>query len=108
MFEERGIPGIALVTEPFRQTGAAMAATWGLPGFKFAETPHPIAILDDVETGDRAQDLVSQVLALLRGKGIAGRAAQDTGGHDRPEDAARSRRSLTTPGARRSARDRPR
>ena len=72
MFEERGIPGIALVTEPFRQTGAAMAATWGLPGFKFVETPHPIAILDDVETGDRAQDLVSQVLALLRGEGIAG------------------------------------
>jgi hypothetical protein len=72
MFEERGIPGIALVTEPFRQTGAAMAATWGLPGFKFVETPHPIAILDDVETGDRAENLVSLVLALLRGEGIAG------------------------------------
>jgi hypothetical protein len=69
MFEERGIPGIALVTEPFRQTGAAMAATWGLPGFKFVETPHPVAILDEVETSDRAQDLVPQVLALLRGGG---------------------------------------
>jgi hypothetical protein len=45
-----------------------MAATWGLPGFKFVETPHPIAILDDVETGDRAQDLVPLVLALLRGE----------------------------------------
>jgi hypothetical protein len=65
MFEEWDIPGIALVTAPFRQTGAAMAATWGLPGFKFAELPHPIAILDDVETGDRAQDLVPLVLALL-------------------------------------------
>ena len=72
MFEERGIPGIALVTEPFRQTGAAMAATWGLPGFKFVETPHPIAILDDVETDDRAQELVPLVLALLRGEGIVG------------------------------------
>ncbi len=29
MFEERGIPGIALVTEPFRQTATAMATTWG-------------------------------------------------------------------------------
>ena len=69
MFEERGIPGIALVTEPFRPTGAAMAATWGFPGFKFVETPHPIAILDDVEAGNRAQDLVPLVLALLRGEG---------------------------------------
>ena len=67
MFEERGIPGIALVTEPFRQTGAAMAATWGLPGFQFLETPHPIAILDDVEMDDRAENLVPRVLALLRG-----------------------------------------
>ena len=68
MFEERGIPGIALVTEPFRQTGAAMAATWGLPGFKFVETPHPIAILDDVEMDDRVEDMMPQVLALLRGE----------------------------------------
>jgi len=68
MFEERGIPGIALVTEPFRQTGAAMAATWGLPGFRFVETPHPIAILDDVELDDRVEDVLPRVLALLRGE----------------------------------------
>ena len=68
MFEERGIPGIALVTEPFRQTGAAMATTWGLPGFRFVETPHPIAILDDVEMDDRVEDMMPQVLALLRGE----------------------------------------
>jgi hypothetical protein len=68
MFEERGIPGIALVTAPFRQTGAAMAATWGLPGFRFVETPHPIAILDDVELDDRVEDLLPQVVALLRGE----------------------------------------
>ena len=66
MFEERGIPGIALITEPFRQTGRAMAATWGLPGFKFLEVPHPIAILDEEETDDRAEDLVPQVIDLLR------------------------------------------
>ena len=66
MFEERGIPGIALITEPFRQTGRAMAATWGLPGFKFLEVPHPIAILDEEETDDRAEDLVPQVIELLR------------------------------------------
>lgn len=67
MFEERGIPGIALITEPFHQTGVAMAATWGLPDFKFLETPHPIAILDDDQMDDRADDLLPLVLTLLRG-----------------------------------------
>ena len=65
MFEERGIPGIALVTEPFRQTGAAMAGTWGLPGFRFVAMPHPVAILDDKETDDRADCLLPLVVALL-------------------------------------------
>ena len=46
-----------------------MAASWGMPGYPFVDTPHPIAILDDVETGDRAQDLVPLVLALLSGEG---------------------------------------
>jgi hypothetical protein len=65
MFEERGIPGIALVTEPFRQTATAMATTWGLPGFRFVETPHPVAILREEETGDRADHLLPLVVALL-------------------------------------------
>ena len=65
MFEERGIPGIALVTEPFRQTGTAMAATWGLPGFRFVELPHPVAILREEETDDRADHLLPLLLALL-------------------------------------------
>jgi len=65
MFEERGIPGIALVTEPFRQTGTAMAATWGLPGFRFVETPHPVAILGGKETDELADRLVPLVLALV-------------------------------------------
>ena len=68
MFEERGIPGVALITTPFRQTGAAMAATWGLPGFKFLDTPHPIAILGDKEMDERADQLVPQVVALLIGE----------------------------------------
>jgi hypothetical protein len=66
LFEERGIPGIAVVTEPFRQTGAAMAATWGLPGFPFLVTPHPIAILGDADLDQRADLLVPLVIDLLR------------------------------------------
>ena len=67
MMEERGVPGIALITEPFRQTGAAMAATWGLPGFRFLATPHPIAILGDKELDERADQIVPLVIDLLRG-----------------------------------------
>ncbi len=66
LFEEKGIPGIAVVTEPFRQTGAAMAATWGLPGFRFLETPHPIATLGPDELDRRAAALAPLVIDLLR------------------------------------------
>jgi hypothetical protein len=65
MFEERGIPGIAVVTDPFRQTGTAMAATWGLPGFRFASTPHPIATLGAAEMDERAAQLSAVVVELL-------------------------------------------
>ena len=51
--------------EPFRQTATAMAATWGLPGFRFVETPHPVAILREEETGERADHLLPLVVALL-------------------------------------------
>ena len=67
MFEERGIPGIALVTEPFRQTGTAMATTWGFPGFKFLCTPHPIATLGDDEMDRRAAGLAALVAELVVG-----------------------------------------
>jgi len=65
MFEERGIPGVALVTDPFRQTGTAMATTWGLPAFKFLCTPHPIAILGDKEMDERVDTLLPLVVDLL-------------------------------------------
>ena len=67
LFEERGIPGIAVVTEPFRQTGAAMAATWGLPGFRFLDIPHPIANLAPKDLDERAGRLAPQVVEILRG-----------------------------------------
>jgi hypothetical protein len=67
MFEELGIPGIAVVTEPFRQTGTAMAATWGLPGFRFLAVPHPIANLADAELDVIAARLATDVSTLLSG-----------------------------------------
>jgi hypothetical protein len=66
MFEEKGIPGIAVVTTPFLQTGAAMAASWGLPGFRFLDTAHPIATLSSDELDQRAAALAPLVADLLR------------------------------------------
>jgi hypothetical protein len=67
LFERAGVPAIAIVTEPFRATGEAMAASWGMSGYRFLDMPHPIANLEDKELDARADRLAEQVLALLRG-----------------------------------------
>ena len=67
LFERAGVPAVAIVTEPFRPTGEAMASSWGMPGYRFLDMPHPIANLGDKELHARADRLVEQVLALLRG-----------------------------------------
>ena len=66
LFERLGIPAIAVVTEPFRPTGEAMATSWGMPGYRFLEVPHPIANLGDKELDERADRLVDEVVTLLR------------------------------------------
>lgn len=68
LLEREGVPAIAIVTDVFRATGEAMAASWGMPGYRFLETPHPIANLTDKDLDERADRLVEPVLALLRGK----------------------------------------
>ena len=40
--------------------------SWGLPGYRFLDVPHPIANLGDKELDVRADRLVEPVLALLR------------------------------------------
>ena len=66
LFERAGVPAVAVVTEPFRATGEAMAASWGMAGYRFAATPHPIANLTDKELDERVSLLVGPVVALLR------------------------------------------
>ena len=67
LFERAGVPAIAIVTEPFRATGEAMASSWGMAGYRFLDVPHPIANLSDKDLDARADQLVEQVVALLRG-----------------------------------------
>jgi len=59
LMEEQGVPAIAVVTTPFRNTGEAMAASWGKPGYPFLDTPHPIANLTTGELDERADALAA-------------------------------------------------
>jgi hypothetical protein len=65
LMERAGTPAIAIVTEPFRPTGEAMTAAWGLTGYPFLATPHPIANLADKELDERAEGLLEAVEVLL-------------------------------------------
>jgi hypothetical protein len=61
LMEEQGVPAIAIVTTPFRNTGEAMAKSWGLPDYVFLDTPHPIANLGPAELDARAEALADAV-----------------------------------------------
>ncbi len=65
LLERAGIPAVAIVTDVFRVTGDAMAASWGMSGYRFLDTPHPIANLGDTDLDTRADRLVAPVIALL-------------------------------------------
>jgi hypothetical protein len=68
LLERAGVPAVAIVTDVFRVTGDAMAASWGMSGYRFLDTPHPIANLGDKDLDARADRLVEPVIArLLRG-----------------------------------------
>ena len=59
------MPAVAIVTDVFRATGEAMATSWGVPGYRFLETPHPIATLGDKDLDARADALTEQIVALI-------------------------------------------
>jgi hypothetical protein len=65
LMEQAGTPAIAIVTEPFRATGEAMATAWGMAGYPFLATPHPIANLTEKDLDERADRLFDAVQALL-------------------------------------------
>ena len=67
LFERQGVPAVAIVTDVFKATGDAMAASWGMSGYRFVDTPHPIANLTDKELDARADRLVEPVAFLLKG-----------------------------------------
>jgi hypothetical protein len=69
LMEQQGTPAIAIVTAPFRKTGEAMALSWGLTGYPFLDTQHPIGSLAEPDLDKLADALADEVEgALGRGR----------------------------------------
>jgi len=65
LFEKRGIPAAAVITEPFRPTAEAMARLAGMPGYPVVAIPHPIGSLRPAEVDDRADAIAAKIAELL-------------------------------------------
>ena len=70
--ERAGIPAVSIVTHLFVETGAEMAASHGVPDYKFLVTQHPIANLTEAELDAAADKLVDEVVAHLQVTGNGG------------------------------------
>ena len=66
-FEELGLPAAAILTEPFRSTGLAMAELQGFAGYPFATVPHPVASLSADQVMAVADAVTPAVERLLVG-----------------------------------------
>ena len=64
-FEKRGIPAVAVITEPFVQTAEAMARLAGMPGYAVAVLPHPFGSLSEGEVAAHAERILPRIEALL-------------------------------------------
>jgi len=64
-FEKRGIPAVAIITEPFISTAEAMARLAGMAGYPVAVIPHPVGSLGAEEIAARADAIALQVERLL-------------------------------------------
>jgi hypothetical protein len=65
VFEAAGVPTAVIVTESFRATTEAMAELRGAPGFPYATTAHPVAVLTEDKVKERAAGVLADVVALL-------------------------------------------
>jgi hypothetical protein len=67
--ERRGIPAVAIMTDRFVVTAREMAALQGLPEYPFVVIDHPIAGNPDAELRDKAERVVSSIVASMTVRG---------------------------------------
>jgi hypothetical protein len=65
VLEAAGVPVAAIITDSFIPTADAMAALRGAPGYKYATTAHPVAVLTEDKVKERAAQVLGDVVALL-------------------------------------------
>ena len=63
--EAAGLPAAAICSDAFRVTADAMAELRGAPGYPYATTPHPVAVLTPEQVRERAAQVLGDVIALL-------------------------------------------
>jgi hypothetical protein len=64
-FEAAGLPAAAICSDAFGITADAMAELRGAPGYRYATTPHPVAVLTPDQVRERAAGVLDDVVALL-------------------------------------------
>jgi hypothetical protein len=64
-FEASGLPAAAICSDAFRVTADAMAGLRGAPGYRYATTPHPVAVLTPDQVKQRAAEVLGDVMSLL-------------------------------------------
>ncbi|HLH82168.1 MAG TPA: UGSC family (seleno)protein [Trebonia sp.] len=77
VFEAAGVPVAAIITDSFKPTADAMAELRGAPGYKYATTAHPVAVLTEDQVKERAAQVLDDVVALLTDP--AGAASREAG-----------------------------
>ena len=63
--EAAGLPAAAICSDAFRVTADAMAELRGAPGYPYATTPHPVAVLTPDQVKERAAQVLEDVVALI-------------------------------------------
>jgi hypothetical protein len=64
-FEAAGLPAAAICSDAFGVTADAMAELRGAPGYPYATTPHPVAVLTPDQVRERAARVLADVVALI-------------------------------------------
>jgi hypothetical protein len=65
VFEAAGIPAAVICSDAFAVTADAMAELRGAPGYRYATTPHPVAVLTPDQVKERAAQVLDDVVALV-------------------------------------------
>ena len=80
--ERRGIPAVAIGTEPFLDEALDQAKALGMPDVRMALIPHPVQLLTRHELRERADEVFGRVVERLTASPHDGRFDNGRGGYD--------------------------